>query len=73
MQCGPQPGIPAADHQQVANDRSGRPRVLGSRDVEPHRAEDAWRKGTFDQSGIDMGIKHRLHIADTTGYVRIAA
>ena len=73
MQCGPQPGVTAADHQQVAGDRSGCLRVLGPGDVEPHRAEGACRKGTFDQAGIDVGIKHRLHIADTTGSPRIVA
>ena len=73
MQCGPQPGVAAADHQQVADDRSGGPRVVGSRDFQPHRVEGACRKGAFDQAGIDVGIKHRLHIADTTGSTRIAA
>jgi hypothetical protein len=73
MQCGPQPRVAPADHQQVADDRSGSLRVLGPRDVEPHRAEVACCKGTFDQAGIDVGIKHRLHIADTTGFPRLAA
>ena len=73
MQCGPQPRVTPADHQQVADDRSGSLRVLGPRDVEPHRAEGACRKGTFDQAGIDVGIEYRLHIADTTGFSRLAA
>jgi len=73
MQCGPQPGVSPADHQQIANDRFGCLRVIGPRDVEPHRAEGACRKRTFDQAGIDVGIKHRLHIADTTGCMWIAA
>ncbi len=73
MQCGPQPGVAPTDNQQVAGERSGCLRVFRPRNVEPHRAEGACRKRTFDQAGIDVGIKHRLHIADTTGWPRIVA
>jgi hypothetical protein len=48
-------------------------RVIGARDVEPHRVEGACRKGAFDQARIDLGVKHRLHVADTTGLSRIVA
>jgi hypothetical protein len=48
-------------------------RVIGARDVEPHRVEGACGKGAFDQARINVGIKHRLHIADTTGLTRVAA
>ena len=67
VQCRPQPGVSAADDEQVAGDRLGQRRVIRPRDVQPHRAEGACRKRTFDQRGVDRGVEHRLHTAQTTG------
>ena len=51
MQCRPQPGVAAADDQQVAGDRRGQARIVGPLDVEPHRSEGACGQRTFDQCG----------------------
>jgi hypothetical protein len=39
VQRRPQPGVTAADHQQVAGDRRGQLWMSGSPNIQPHRAE----------------------------------
>jgi hypothetical protein len=66
MQSGPEPGVAAADDQQVAADRSCQRRVLRPWHVEPHRAEGACCKRAFDHAGINVCIEHLFHTAVTT-------
>ena len=61
MQCCPQAGVPAADHEQVAGRRAGQAGVVRPRDIQPHRAEDGRRQRASDQSLVDGMVENDAH------------
>ena len=61
VQCRPQSGVAATDHEQVAGGRTGQAGIVRAGYVKPHRPEGCRGESACDQSLVDGIVENDAH------------